>query len=108
MTCISRADQNVWALARRQHGSVTGEQLHAAGFTRSAIAHRMRTGRLWRVYPRVFAVGRSELSREGSWLAAVLACGVGPALSHLSAAGLWRIRERALRYIHHTSRCRPT
>jgi very-short-patch-repair endonuclease len=93
MACISRPDPDVWTLARRQHGIVTRGQLHAAGLTRSAIAHRVRTGRLWRVYPTVFVVGRSELSREGSWLAAVLACGVGAALSHLSAADVWRIRE---------------
>jgi very-short-patch-repair endonuclease len=64
------------------------------GFTRSAISHRVRTGRLWRLHRDVFAVGRAELTREGSWLAAVLACGNGAALSHLSAAALWGIRER--------------
>jgi very-short-patch-repair endonuclease len=31
------------------------------------------------------------LSREGSWLAAVLACGAGAVLSHLSAGAPWRI-----------------
>jgi hypothetical protein len=45
------------------------------------------------VFPDVFAVGRPELSREGRWMAAVLACGPGAVLSHLSAGELWRIWE---------------
>jgi very-short-patch-repair endonuclease len=94
VACNARLDSQVWALARRQHGLVTRAQLHAAGFTRSAVAHRQRTGRLWRAYPGVFAVGRAELTREAGWLAAVLACGGGGALSHLSAAALWEIREQ--------------
>jgi very-short-patch-repair endonuclease len=94
VACNPRLDSQVWALARRQHGLVTRAQLKAAGFTRSAVDHRLRTGRLWRAYPGVFAVGRAELTREAGWLAAVLACGGDAALSHLSAAALWEIRER--------------
>jgi very-short-patch-repair endonuclease/predicted transcriptional regulator of viral defense system len=93
MTSISRADSRIWAIVRRQHGVVTGAQLRAAGLTHSAIKHRVRTGRLWRVHRDVFAVGRAELTREGRLLAAVHACGDGAALSHLSAAALWAIRE---------------
>ena len=89
-----RLDPQIWALASRQRGIVTRAQLRAAGFTRSAITHRVQTGRLWRVYRDVFAVGRAELTPEGGWLAAVLACGNDAALSHLSAAALWEIRER--------------
>jgi Protein of unknown function (DUF559) len=70
---------------------ITGAQLRELGFTRSAIAHREREGRLWRVHRDVFAVGRRELTREGEWMAAVLACGGDAALSHLSAAILWGI-----------------
>ena len=40
----------------------------------------------------VYAVGRPELTREGRFNAAVLACGPGAALSHSSAAALWGIR----------------
>jgi hypothetical protein len=63
------------------------------GFTHSAIAHREREGRLWRRYRDVFAVGRAQLTTKGEWMAAVLACGDGAALSHLSAAELWAIWE---------------
>jgi hypothetical protein len=40
----------------------------------------------------VYAVGHRALSREGHWLAAVLAGGDGAAVSHRSAAALWGIR----------------
>jgi hypothetical protein len=88
-----RRDFEVWAVARSQHDLVTTAQLRELGFTRSAISHRLRTGRLWRVYPGVFAVGRPGLSTEGGWLAAVLACGEGAALSHFCAAALLEIWE---------------
>jgi len=39
----------------------------------------------------VYAVGRPALDREGRWIAAVLACGRGAALSCESAAALWGI-----------------
>src|SRR5436190_5320339 len=93
MASKSRLDLEMWALARGQHGLLTRAQLDGAGFTRAAITHRVHTGRLWPVLRDVFAVGREELTREGGWLAAVLACGKGAVLSHVSAGSLWEIRE---------------
>jgi very-short-patch-repair endonuclease len=46
----------------------------------------VRKGRLHPVYRGVYAVGRAELTRHGRWMAAVLSCGSGAALSHASAA----------------------
>ena len=83
---------DVWALARRQHGAVTRTQLLALGLSRQAIEHRISRGRLYPVRRGVYALGRPELSRSGTWLAAVLACGPDAALSHTSAAALWEIR----------------
>lgn len=94
MVCTKRPQSAIWRLARRQHGVVSRSQLLGLGLTRSAISHRLRAGRLWRLHRGVFAVGRPDLTREGAWLAAVLACGEGAALSHRSAAALWGIRER--------------
>ena len=55
----------------------------------------MRTGRLHPVGHGIYAVGRSDLTREGRWMAAVLACCESAVLSHGSAAALWGIgRER--------------
>ncbi len=47
------------------------------------------------VHQGVYAVGHRALSREGRWMAAVLAAGPGSALSHHSAAALWGIRDTA-------------
>ena len=44
------------------------------------------------VFPSVYAVGRPQLTCYGRWMAAVLSCGEGTALSHRSAAALWQIR----------------
>ena len=82
----------VWALARRQHGVVTRAQLLVLGFSAQSIKHRIAKGRLHPVRRGVYAVGRPELTLHGRWLAAVLSCGHTAALSHESAAGLWKIR----------------
>lgn len=93
----------VWALVRRQHWVITRVQLLALGFSRKAIAHRVATGRLHPIYPGVYAVGRRELSELGTFIAAVLACGEGAALSHTSAAALWGIRRQEAGPIHVTT-----
>lgn len=64
-------------------------QLRRLGFGDGAIQHRIRRGRLHRLHRGVYAVGRKAVSREGRWLAGVLACGPDAVLSHGSAAALW-------------------
>jgi very-short-patch-repair endonuclease len=80
-----------WKLARSQHGVLTRQNLLALGFSPSAIRHRLGTGRLHQVRRGIYAVGRRELTPEGRWLAAVLACGKDAVLSHGSAAALWGV-----------------
>lgn len=70
---------------------MTRRQLLELGFTSEAIRHRLDKGRLHPARTGVYAVGRPELSGHGRWMAAVLACGSGAALSHGSAAALWGI-----------------
>ena len=65
-----------------------------------AIKHRVRRGRLRRVWRGVYAVGRRNLSREGWWMAAVLACGDDALLSHSSAAQLWGMLPYQQQPIH--------
>jgi very-short-patch-repair endonuclease/predicted transcriptional regulator of viral defense system len=89
----SRRARAAWGLARAQHGVLTRANLLALGFSPEAIKHRLATGRLHRVARGIYAVGRPQLTREGQWMAAVLACGPGAALSHGSAAALWGIGE---------------
>src|SRR4051812_3199772 len=94
MTRNSRPDPGLLALARRQHGVVSTAQLAELGLTRDAIANRAATHRLHRVHQGVYAVGRPDLTRHGRWLAAVLACVDGTALSHGPSGLLWEILER--------------
>lgn len=85
--------REAWELALRQHGVVGREQLLDLGFTNNAIAHRMRRGRLRRLHPQVYAVGRTALTREGRWRAALLWAGPEAALSHSSGAELWKVDD---------------
>jgi hypothetical protein len=82
-------DRQIAALATRQHGPVTRGQLQALGLTPQHIAHRIAIGRLIRIHRSVYAVGHPSLTREGRWMAAVLACGERAVLSHGDAAALW-------------------
>ncbi|RKQ86559.1 uncharacterized protein DUF559 [Solirubrobacter pauli] len=77
-------------IAGRQHGIVTIAQL-LAWYSEATVRRRVREGRLHRVHRGVYAVGHAGLSREGIWLAAVLASGANAALSHLSAAAHWKV-----------------
>ncbi|MFT3863106.1 MAG: DUF559 domain-containing protein [Solirubrobacterales bacterium] len=63
------------------------------GLTRHGIQHRIARGRLHPVRRGIYAVGRAELTSQGRWMAAVLACGGQgrAALSHSSAAALFKI-----------------
>jgi very-short-patch-repair endonuclease len=91
------------ALARMaacQHGAVTLDQLVAAGLDKSAISRRVAAGRLHRIHRGVYAFGNPNLSREGRFLAAVLACGQGAVLSHESAAALWRLSPTCPPVVH--------
>jgi very-short-patch-repair endonuclease len=80
-----------WELARAQHGVLTRRDLEGLGFSTEAIDHRVETGRLHLISRGLYAVGRPELTPRGVWMAAVLVCGEGAALSHRSAAELWGI-----------------
>jgi very-short-patch-repair endonuclease len=107
-----RAGTAVWKLAAGQHGVVTRAQLLELGFGRNAIKHRVAKGRLHLLERGVYAVGRPELTRHGRWMAAVLGCGTGAALSHQSAGGLYEIHDARGPAIHisipsHLTRKRP-
>lgn len=85
------SDWEIADLAERQHGVVARRQLLGMGMGRDAIRGRVASGRLHRLHPGVYAVGHRVVSREGRWMAAVLAGGDGAVLSHRSAAALWGI-----------------
>jgi very-short-patch-repair endonuclease len=97
--------QTVAGIAARQHGVLSFAQLRSAGLSKGAIARRSRSGHLHRVHRGVYAVGHTNLSPHGKWMAAVLACRKeasvthpvtilahwGAAISHRSAATLWQL-----------------
>jgi hypothetical protein len=87
------AQPSPWRLAAAQHGVITRAQLLDLGLSPRAIKHRIATRRLHPLTGGIYALGRPELSQAGLWMAAVLACGEGAALSHASAAALWGIRN---------------
>jgi Protein of unknown function (DUF559)/Transcriptional regulator, AbiEi antitoxin len=86
-------ERAVAQLAERQWGVVSLAQLRALGLGERAVQQRAQAGRLRRVHRGVCAVGHAALRREGHRLAAVLACGEGAVLSHLSAAAHWGLLQ---------------
>src|SRR5215207_2134491 len=82
-------DRRVAELARRQHGVVSRAQMLELGLGKSAVAEWVAKRRLHRLHRGVYAVGHEHLTRNGRFMAAVLAGGEKAALSHFSAAVLW-------------------
>src|SRR5690349_16686107 len=78
-------------IAKRQHGMVARSQVEGLGVAGNTVDRWLRTGRLHRIRPGVYAVGHTAITRRGRWMAAVLASGDGAVLSHRSATALWGI-----------------
>lgn len=76
-------------LAAAQHGVASRRQLLALPLTLHQIRARIGAGRLIPIHRGVYAVGHGRLTREGRWMAAVLAGGPWAVLSHESAAMHW-------------------
>src|SRR5215210_4341935 len=94
----ARADVLVARLAARHHGVLSADELLACGLTPDGIFVRTRNGRLHPMHKGVYAVGHSNPTRDGWFLAAVKACGRGAVLSHWAAAILHCIIEWEDRY----------
>ena len=97
-----RKDRAVAAVASRQYGVITREQLNACGLSDSAIGTRVRQYWLHRVHRGVYAVGHTAptvLQRE---MAAVLAAGRDAVLSHQSAGYLWGLIDEPVGAAHVT------
>lgn len=96
-------DRSLSELARRQHGVVSREQILGHGWSKDEINWRLGAGRLHRVHAGVYAVApRQLISRQGWWMAAVLASGPEALLSHHTAAVLWDLRSYSGGAIHVT------
>ena len=80
---------------QREVASLTGQlvalkQALARGMTRSAVQHRVSTGRLLPVHRGVYRAPSSHRCLEQDALAACLACGEDAVASHAAAAALFR------------------
>lgn len=87
-------DAAIARLASGQHTIVGVAQIVDLGLSAAAVRKRATVGRLHRIHHGVYSlVPRELLTREGHWMAAVLACGPGAVLSHRSAAALLKLRS---------------
>ncbi|HSC21512.1 MAG TPA: DUF559 domain-containing protein [Solirubrobacterales bacterium] len=74
------------------------------GWSEQEIKWRTRAGRLHRIHAGVYSlVPRHLLTRQGHWMAAVLASGPEALLSHHTAAALWGVRGYSGGVIHVTA-----
>ena len=85
-------ERAIQELAAKQHGVVSLPQLKALGLGASGARDRVAAGKLQRLHQGVYAVGLAKPSLQARYMAAVLACGPGAALSHRSAADLLGLR----------------
>jgi predicted transcriptional regulator of viral defense system len=86
-------DQAIAALGAVQHAVLGLAQLQEVGLPPRAVQRRAEACRLHRIHPGVYSlVPKTLLTREGHWMAAVLACGPGAVLSHRNAAALHELR----------------
>ena len=78
-------------LASAQWGVLSLDELRMCGMTRNAVKVRVRRGHLHPLFRAVYAVGHTNLTMQGRFLAAVKACGPTAVLSHVSAAALYEL-----------------
>jgi very-short-patch-repair endonuclease/predicted transcriptional regulator of viral defense system len=96
-------DRAIGELAARQHGVVALGQLVELGLSASAVRNRVAGGRLHRIHRGVYAVGYARLTRDGRFMAAILACGPAAAISYRTAAVTWSLGMTMRRLIDVTA-----
>ena len=79
------------ALAERQHGVVTRRQARALGASRDQLRRRVESGTWESVSLSVLRLVGSQRTFRQRCMAATLDAGAGAAVSHESAAALWRL-----------------
>jgi very-short-patch-repair endonuclease len=84
-----REELQVAELAGSRHRVIEFSELVELGISASSISRWAARGRLVRKYRGVYIYGGGTPSREGEFLAAVLAIGEGAALAEFAAAALW-------------------
>jgi predicted transcriptional regulator of viral defense system len=84
----------VTRLAERQHGVVSRRQLNDLAISDGSIEKAVLGGRLHPAFRGAFGLGIRPKGRHARVMAAVLACGEGTVVSHLTAAHLLGLRDR--------------
>jgi predicted transcriptional regulator of viral defense system len=97
----SAPDHRIAALAGRQGGVVSHDQLQRLGLSPREITRRVQAGRLHPLHRGVYAVGHRARGPDARWWAAILALG-GGFISHHSAAHAFGIRPTASSVVHIT------
>ncbi len=87
-------------LAERYFGALSRRLLREHGQPPSRIDHWLATGRMFPLYPGVYAWGRPDLPERGQLAAGLLYAGRGPALGGLSALWWRRLLHRRPDLIH--------
>jgi hypothetical protein len=87
-----RLTQAIRELAERQHGVVARWQVLELGASGGLIQRRTLGEMLIPLFHGTFTLGHRRVTREGRWMAAVLASGPQAVLSHASALELWEVR----------------
>jgi very-short-patch-repair endonuclease len=92
-------DQRAWQQASEQHGVLGRQQALAIGFSRSAIRHRIASGRWESISPRAIRLAGSPSSELQLAMAATIDV-PGSVISHESAAALCRLPGFRLLPLH--------
>src|SRR4051794_8210242 len=96
-------EEELLALAARQHGLAHQKQAAKLGTSRSSLDHLVRTGRWRRRGPHVLqSAGAPKTSRQDAMLAVLDLNPDGAAISHQSAARSWGLPGFSGRPIHVT------
>jgi hypothetical protein len=99
----AQRERAIRQLAARQGGRLSRAQLLAAGLSDSALRYRIRSGRYVTEHPGVYGIAPVSRDLAGPAWAAVLACGPGAVVSHLTAAVLWNLLRHHRLPIHVTA-----
>jgi very-short-patch-repair endonuclease len=90
---VDRAEHRTAQLAGRQDGIAARAQLRALGLSGDAIDRRIASGAFVVLLRGVYAIGHGAVTPRGWARAALLAIGPDAALSHRTAAFLWRLAD---------------
>ncbi len=90
-------------VAKHQGGVIGNRQLRDCGVDRTTISRWDRGGRIHRFHPAVYAVGHTAIGIRGRLIAALLYAGPGAALSHQTAAYVWKLLPTQPNLIHVTT-----